>query len=55
MAKEKKKKLWAITRIVREEYESQGSTRQEAIDSCNINGNPSSITVIKETAKIRKP
>jgi len=48
---ESKIKTWEVVRIVKEVYEAQGKTRQEALDYIAEFGNPSEITVVKETCK----
>ena len=44
----KERKIWEVVRIVREVYNVEAETRQQALDQAE---NPSSVEVVRETAK----
>lgn len=48
----KKQSTWHITRTVQEEYSVQADTELEAIQIVGREGNPFSVTIIKETVKL---
>jgi hypothetical protein len=50
--KQKTPKTYTVRRIVEELYEVEAASKKEALDKVGENGDPHSITVIKETVKL---
>ncbi len=51
---ETKKELYTVLRVVEELYEVEAESPEAAKLAAGLKGNPSSVTVVRETARVKK-